>query len=126
MDIDADTVQLLAELGLIAGDYGMTEQAEAIAAALGELRPESEQPSIIHAYSRIWAKDVAGAESILRDQALKKNPGSVEAKAVLGLALHIAGKSAERDRVLDEVLAAGGASGAVEIAQMLKGAPAPA
>jgi len=126
MEIDRDTVRLLAELGLIAGDYGMTAQVEAIVAALAVLRPESEQPDIIHAYSRIWAKDPVGAERILRDQALAKNPASTEAKAVLGLALHIAGKSAERDRVLNEVLAAGGDPGAVEIAQQLVGTPLPA
>ena len=124
MEIDEETVRTLAELGFIAGDYGMSAQAEAIAGALESLRPASERPHIIEAYSRIWARDTDGAERILRERALQKNPDSSEAKAVLGLALHLSGKSAERDRVLNEVVSAADNQDAVSIAERLIGAPA--
>lgn len=109
MDIDDDLIKVLAELGFIAGGYGMIAQTEAIVGALQTLRPHSERPSLIEALARMNAQDAAGAERVLREQALKVNPDSAMARAYLGLALHLQGRMNERDRALQEALAAGDA-----------------
>jgi len=123
MAIDSETVTLLAELGFLAADHSMTSQADTIADGLAAMRPGTEQPHLVRAYGRLGARDVAGAEKILREGVLSANPESEAGKTLLGLALHLAGKGAERDNVLDEVISAGGSDHVIEIAQKLRGAP---
>ena len=109
MDIDDDLIKLLAELGFIAGGYGLIEQTDALVGALAALRPGSERPYLIQALARMNLQDAAGAEHILREQALRANPDSALAKAYLGMALHLQGRISERDRALNEALASGDA-----------------
>lgn len=104
MEIDEDLVRLLAELAFIAGGHGLTEQNEALVEALSVLRPDSERPYLIQALARLNQRDAEGAEHILRDRALKTNPGSSMAMAYLGLVLHQQGRIAERDQVLRSAL----------------------
>jgi thioredoxin-like negative regulator of GroEL len=125
MAIDSETVTLLAELGFIAGDRGMAGQAEAIAAGLVAMRPESAEPHLVRAYCRLGARDAEGAVRILREDVLAAHPENAAGKAMLGLALHMAGKGTERDQVLQEVIEAGGDDHAVEIAKKLVGAALP-
>ncbi len=119
MKLEDDQIKLLAELAFMAGSYGMLAQSDAIAAGLEKVRPDSERPHIIRAVTRLNQKDIAGAERILRDEALKINPSSAIAKAHLGLALHMDGRSGERDRVLNEVIAAADDEDAVALARQL-------
>jgi hypothetical protein len=125
MKIDDDVVKLLAELAFIAGGYGMAAQSDAIAAGLEALRPDSERPYLVRAITRLNQKDAVTAERILREQALKICPESVMAKAFLGVALHMQGRSSERDRILREVATAQDDEDAVRIANDLLGSPAP-
>ena len=104
MDIDDDLIRWLAELGFVAGGYGMIKQTDALVGALTTLRPDSERPYLIQALARINGQDAAEAERILREQALKANPNSAMAKACLGLALHVQGRINERDHLLNQVL----------------------
>ncbi len=119
MQLKEDQIKLLAELAFMAGGYGMLAQSDAIAVGLEKARPGSERPCIIRAMTRLNQKDIAGAERILRDEALKINPSSAIAKAHLGLALHMDGRRSERDRVLNEVIAADDDEDALAMARQL-------
>lgn len=121
MDMEEDTVKQLAELAFIAGGYGMLEQSDALVAGLAVVRPDSAQPYLIQAMTRLNAKDALGAEQLLRSRALQIEPDSSMAKALLGLALHMQGRSSERDRCLKEVMAVRDDKQAVEIAATLTG-----
>ncbi|MDQ5910690.1 MAG: hypothetical protein QG599_2787 [Pseudomonadota bacterium] len=123
MDFDDDLIKLLAELGFIAGGYGMIQQTDAIVGALEALRPNSERPFLISALARLNLQDAAGAEHILREQALKANPDSAMAMAYLGLALHTQGRVNERDRILDDVLALADDEDAMVMARQLRETP---
>ena len=122
MNIDDGLIKLLAELGFMAGGYGMINQTDAIVGALEALRPNSENPYLIQALARINLRDATGAERILRERALKINPDSAMAKAYLGLALHAQGRINERDQVLNEALASED-DDAVALAQRLLETP---
>lgn len=104
MELDDSCIKLMAEIGFIAGGYGMLAETDAIAGALQVLRPESERPYLIQALARINAQDHGTAERILRDHALQINPKSAMAKSCLGLSLHFQGRIHERDLALQEVL----------------------
>jgi predicted Zn-dependent protease len=121
MQIDDDTVKLLAEIALMAGGYGMTSRADTIVVGLEQARPNNERPHLLRAITRLNAKDTATAERILREQALRVNPNSAMSKAFLGIALHMQGRTNERDRVLNEVIAADDDEEAVKIARDLLG-----
>jgi hypothetical protein len=126
MEIDDAFVKQLAELGFIAGGYGLLQQTDAIVGALEVLRPASERPAVIQATSRLFGRDAAGAERILRERALAMKPDSALALAWLGLALHLQGRASERDQVLNQVLAAGDADENVRsMAQRLITTPVP-
>jgi len=84
---------------------------------LAKARPDSERPHVIRAVAHMKNQDVAGAERILRNSALKINPGSAIAKAFLGVALHRDGRMSERDQVLGEVISAADDEDAVGIAK---------
>lgn len=109
MDSDDTFVQQLAELGFMAGGRGLLQQTDAIVDALEALRPGSERPAVIQATSRVFRRDGAGAERILRDRALAVRPDSPLARTWLGLALHMQGRTSERDQVLGQVLESGDA-----------------
>lgn len=104
MNIDEDSIKLLAELAFIAGGRGMTDHTETLIAALVALRPESERPYLIQALARLSRRDTQGAERILRERALKVNPSSTLALAYLGLVLHQQGRANERDQILRAAL----------------------
>jgi hypothetical protein len=44
VNIDEDSIKLLAELAFMAGGRGLTDHTEKLVAALTVLRPESERP----------------------------------------------------------------------------------
>lgn len=119
MDIDQELIQLLAQLGLMAGAYRMAAEAEEITAVLEKARPDSEKPHIIRALTLINARDPVGATRILREKALKLNPDSATAKTFLGLALHMEGRSSERDQILTEVISAHDDEASVTVAKDL-------
>ena len=117
--LDQEIVELLAEIAFVAGDSGLVSQVDTIAEGLQAARPDSEHPFVIQAYARLGARDPAGAEDILRRRALPLAPDSDGVNTILGLALHMAGKRAERDRVLAPLAAAGSDIPTGEIATRL-------
>jgi predicted Zn-dependent protease len=109
VQVDTETVRLLTEIGFMAMSRGKQREAEAIFAGVQAVRPKSETPAIGLALTRIGARKLDEAIRILRDDALARNPDSAEAKCYLGMALKLAGRASEADKVLRE--AAGAATG---------------
>jgi Flp pilus assembly protein TadD len=125
MDIDDDLVRLIAELAFVAGDHRLTSQTASLVGALEVLRPGSERPYLIQALALLGQGDAAGAERVLRQQALTTKPDSAMALAYLGLALHQQGRMAERDRTLHMALTSEDKDeDAVRLARSLLEAPA--
>lgn len=114
----AEDVRLLAELGLIAAGRGLRAESEAIAAALASLRPDRAVAGIVRGLAAMSRGDDEAAVRLLRDQALVAEPGSIEAKALLGLALERAGYRHAAQGTLAPIAGAGG-EGAQGLAQAL-------
>ena len=103
---DADDLRLLQDLALIAAGRGAVAEADAIAEGLTLLRPTLAGPRIARALARLNAGLAEEAVSCLR---LPPAAGDADEQALhrafLGLALQLAGRSAESRRVLEAVAA---------------------
>jgi Flp pilus assembly protein TadD len=108
MQLESDDMRLLSELGLLAAGRNIRTEAETIAQALALWRPQSAIAGMIRGVAALSRSDHEGAVRVLREEALKAEPGSVEAKALLGLALEKAGYRNAADQVLSPLAAAGG------------------
>jgi hypothetical protein len=101
MDIDSRSLQLLLEVGLLAGGYGWMKEAEVIFEGLRAVRPENESPLIGLAIAKMNNNQAEESIRILETEALNTNPESDLARAFLGLALKLAGR-VEQSRLLSE------------------------
>ena len=108
MQLERDDVRLLGELGLLAAGRNLAAEAEAIAQAPALWRPESAIAGMIRGVAAMSRTDHEGAVRALRDGALKADPRSEEARALLDLALEQAGYRSAADQVLSPLAAAGG------------------
>ncbi|MBF0103127.1 MAG: hypothetical protein HQK77_19685 [Desulfobacterales bacterium] len=119
MTITSELLQLLMEIGYLAGGYGLLNDSETIFEAIKSVRPESEYPLIGLAVTKMNANNNEDAIAILKNQALKVNPQSDLARSFLGLALKHAGYGSESQSVLQEVLNSGKDAVAVKMAQAI-------
>ncbi|MCG8690627.1 MAG: YscG family type III secretion system chaperone [Minwuiales bacterium] len=119
MSTDQETLVLLAESATLASRFGMGEEAMTITEALSTALPDDENVVLIQATANIESRRFEEAAALLRDKVLAKNPDNSTAKAFLGLALHLTGKAADRDKVLQEVIDAGDDEDAVIVARDL-------
>ncbi len=108
MQLESDDTRLLSELGLLAAGRNLGKEAEAIAQALALWRPRSAIAGMIRGVAALSRSDHEDAMRVLREEALKAEPASEEAKALLGLALEKAGYRNAADQVLSPLAAAGG------------------
>jgi hypothetical protein len=108
MQLESDDMRLLSELGLLAAGRNIRTEAETIAQALALWRPQSAIAGMIRGVAALSRSDHEGAVRVLREEALKAEPGSEEAKALLGLALEKAGYRNAADQVLSPFASAGG------------------
>jgi Flp pilus assembly protein TadD len=108
MQLESDDMRLLSELGLLAAGRNIRTEAETIAQALALWRPQSAIAGMIRGVAALSRSDHEGAVRVLREEALKAEPASEEAKALLGLALEKAGYRNAADQVLSPLAAAGG------------------
>lgn len=104
LPLDRDAMRLLAEIGFMGTLCGPIGATTALFKALQLLRPDSNLPLIGLALNDLAAKRPDDAVRILRDEALKRQPGDAEAMAFLGLALQKAGQNAESRKVLMNLL----------------------
>src|SRR4051794_7741808 len=98
--IGSDDARLLGELGLLAAGRGLAREAELIASGLSACRPSSAIAGIVRGVAAMSRQDAEGAVRVLRDEALRAEPDSLEARALLGLALEQAGFRSAAETVL--------------------------
>lgn len=124
MQPDGNDLRLLGELGLLAASRGLHHEGELIAAALAAWRPDNAIAGIIRAIAAMSRGQNDEAVRILRDDALRAEPDSAEAQALLGLALENAGYRHAASTVLAPLADQAGA-GAGELARAVLGARRP-
>ena len=124
MDISSDWVRRIGEIGFMAAGYGMTPQAEALFQGLDAVRPEAEYGAIGRAFLAMTQNQFDEAARLLRDEALKRNPQSHEAQALLGLALRQAGRNAEAEGLLKTLVEQAPDSDGARLAEALLAHPA--
>ncbi len=108
---------LLAEIGFMAGGHGYHEEAEKICDGLEADDPEDGKPVIIRALSRMNQGQAEAAARLL-EQALAA--GKTERpllQAFLGMAYHLAGRSGDKHRILEQLVDAAEDPQAVEMAR---------
>ncbi len=121
MDNDDKLIKRLTEVGFLAAGYGSLEEAATIFSAVQQERPDSEYPHIGLAFAQLNAGKHDEAIATLRDKALEARSESSLAKAFLGLALHLAGRSGESNNHLEAVVASNDDPDAVALAKGLLG-----
>ena len=107
MALDDEAIQILGKTALLAGSFGLSEQAGSIAAALREVSPGNEDIKVLHATACLQANEFDKAKAILLGEVLAENPENTQAKSLLGVAYHFLQQPAERDKVLQEIIDAG-------------------
>lgn len=118
--VDGALLRLLAEIGFVATACGLWSQAEEIFSGVRAVRPASEFPVISQALARMTVGDDRRAIELLRESALKINPGNNLAKSFLCLALKRSGKVDEAEPLIESIIAANQDPRAVEIARIVK------
>lgn len=88
-------LQILAEIGLSAAARGLGAQAEPIFEALAALHPDNAAAAIGRALSALARRDCDAAIEILKRDAVRARICGAEARALLAIALNMAGRSAE-------------------------------
>jgi hypothetical protein len=109
MDVPAQAVRTLMEVGVAASCMGLYQPAMAIFVGVEAVRPESEGPLIGIALAHMNNRSPEEAVKILRGHVLPKDPANIEAKMILGVALKLAGRNSECDNVIKELNATGDA-----------------
>ena len=119
MEIPAQAIKTLMEIGVAGTNSGLFKQALTIFEGIDAVRPHSGEASVGVAVVHICRNEAEEAVKALREEALVKNPKSIEAKMLLGIALKMAGRNAECDSVIKELIASGDAK-AIATAESLK------
>jgi hypothetical protein len=110
MDVPSQAVRTLMEVGIAATGAGLFKDALAIFEGIEAVRPGSEGPAVGAALVQLNSHAFDAAVTMLRDEALPKNPKSLEVKMLLGFALKLAGRNAECESVIKELTASGDAT----------------
>ena len=100
---ETEDVRLLGEIGYAAVGQGLHRDAERVFAALAALRPASAAAGIGRALMALSRGRHDEAVLLLEQEALAVEPDSIEAREVLAVALELAGRANERQRVLETV-----------------------
>ena len=123
MDEHSDTLRLLTEIGYAAAQQGLGRQAEPIFQALALCRPESAAAAVGRALVALNRGQAEEAARLLKQDGLKAEPDSRSTKAILGLALRLAGLNHESQRVLEALLAEEEADNSAKLARELLAVP---
>ena len=105
MSVPSQAIRTLMEIGVSSAGSGMFRQALAIFDGIEAVRPDSEGPAIGVALVHMTTRDHDAAIKVLREEALPKNPESAETRMLLGVALKLAGRAAECETVIKELMA---------------------
>ncbi|MFC4160052.1 tetratricopeptide repeat protein [Chitinimonas lacunae] len=121
--LSSDTIRLLTEIGFAAAGRGLMAEAETIFSGLALLRPEAAFPYIGLAITRLNAGQPDEAVRVLERDGLSRCPGNIEIRVFLGLALRLARRGSESDKILLAVLAEAADHDAARLARALLGSP---
>lgn len=121
MTLDEDVLKYLASTAMMAGAFGMRDKAIIIADALLAARPDTPDAQVLVASAKLAAGQKDAAIALLRDKVLVAEPERSDAKALLGVALHLQGLTAERDSMFEDVIKADDDANAVLIAKDIQG-----
>ena len=111
--LEADDARFLTEIGMLAAGRGDVRHADTIFHALRRLRPERAYPVVGLAVARLNAGRANDAVRLLEDAVLADPQERAVVRAWCGLALQLAGRSAESLRVLAEAAALPGEGGSL-------------
>lgn len=117
-----EMVRLLTELGFAAAGRGLFDEAETIFQGLAAVRPDSAFPYIGLALTRLNAGQPDEAARVLEQEGLARCPGDIEIRVFLGLALRLARRGSESDKLLRAVLDEAADHDAARLARALLGA----
>jgi Flp pilus assembly protein TadD len=119
MEIPAQAIKTLMEIGVAGTNSGLFKQALAVFEGIDAVRPNSAEACIGVAVVHLYRNETEEAVAALRGEALQKSPKSIEVKMLLGVALKMAGRNAECESVIKELIASGDAR-AISTAESLK------
>lgn len=115
-----DFYQALMRIGFLASDNANFSVADKIFLALSQSKPEKEGPVLALAYNAILEGHFEKAIEILKNKALKINPGSEMANTYMGMALGCLGKKEEADKLLQEVIQKGTEPASMNLAKRMQ------
>lgn len=106
--LDAQDARLLTEIGMLAAEAGDVARADAVFGALRRVRPDRAYPYIGLVLARLAAGRAGEAVRLLEDAEIADPQERGVLHAWRGLALQLAGRSAESRKVLAEAAAMSG------------------
>ena len=121
--ITSEHVRTLTEIGMLAAGHGRTEEAVAIFESLRILRPQRAFPYVGLALASLNSGKPEEAVRVLEREGLAACPGDADIRAFLGLALRLAQRPAESDRVLGELVRDQPDAQAAQLARSLLAGP---
>lgn len=101
--ISDDMIKTLADIGFMASSSGCSKHAFAIFSGIEVARPDNVLPDIGYAMEFMNRKKYQEAISVLKKQALVKDPDNVAVKAFIGMALMLDGHNKESEECLSEI-----------------------
>ncbi len=105
MNVETECLRLLGKIGFMAClEDSLPKEAEKIFSAAVLARPDQPTPYIGLALSNMGIGDFSKAIELLRDKALKIDPGHDRAKVLLSMALKMDGRASESQELLEECL----------------------
>jgi thioredoxin-like negative regulator of GroEL len=113
----SEALRLLSEIGYAAAQHGLGRQAEPVFRALELCRPKSAAAGVGRALVALNRGQAEEAVRVLRQEALRAEPDSRSARALLGLALRLAGLSHESRQVLEALVADDGEDNSARMAR---------
>lgn len=119
MDFDTRYLQLLCEIGMVAGSHGQVAKANAIFDGLIAVRPDHPSPPIGKATVLLNTGRFDEAIDLLQNTVLANDPHNLTAKAFIGMAHAMASRNNEARSILQEVTESGSEDTAVSMAESI-------
>ena len=119
MSIDQDTLDILSQSAVLAGQFGLTKEADTIVAAVTAVSPDDENAIILKAAMQLNTHRYDDAVKTLHDGVLARNPDNTAAKAMLAMTFHVSGRQADYERLRQEVVDANDDAEAIKLVTSL-------
>lgn len=117
MALDAETLKYLAVTATLASTIGLRREAALAADAALAAAPDNPDVQLLVANVKLSEGKPEEAAKLLEERLLLKSPDRSDAKAMLSLIYNAMGRTAERDRIAQEVIDLNNDANAVELAR---------